>query len=261
MKSKQVFRDEKKWRLSGTKANARYRGVTDLEQYSNFVLESAHDMNLLSHVLTGNKKINMPGHEKAIENNYIALFNGGVSPVMYDSFTASNLMKIDKKRPINVPPLESWESVGGCVVSKTVTGYSLTSPGLVSACGIRTGLFVQSGDVLCIRLRAKTAEAIPDFTIGSENVNGIGSLKKSAIAVDSYGFYVDYRLYCKNHETIFLNIYVHYEPENEVVASSVELMDIGLYYGEEIEVSVTPLNGELKTDLNRMRETLNFLKN
>jgi hypothetical protein len=38
-------------------------------------------------------------------------------------------------------------------------------------------------------------------------------------------------------------------------------MDIGLYYGEEIEVSVTPLNGELKTDLNRMRETLNFLKN
>jgi hypothetical protein len=218
-------------------------------------------MNLLSHILTGNEKTGMPGHEKAIQDNYIALFNGGVSPVMYDSFTASNLVKVNKKRPINVPPLEVWEAVGGCVITKTASGYNLASPGTYSSCGIRTGLFVQSGDILSIRLRAKTAAALPDFTIGSQNVNGIGSLKKTNVQADSYGFYIDYRLYCKNHETIFLNIYVHDQPENDVVASSVDLLDIGLYYGEEITVLATPLNGELKTDLNRMRETLNFLKN
>lgn len=251
-----------KWKPSGAKANARYRGVTDLEQYSNFILESAHDMNLLSHILTGNESTKMPGHEKAIQDNQIALLNGDVSPVAYSSFTSSTLMKIDKNKPIDVPPLHLWEKVGGCEVTKIDEGYRLSSPATFQTCGIRTGLFVSSGDILSIRLRAKTADGIPDFTIGSENLNGgIGDLKIFPVKVDSYGFYIDYRLYCKNHETIFLNMYLYDEPERDVVTSSVELYDIGLYYGEEINVSPVPLNGELKTDLNQIRETLNFLKN
>lgn len=261
MKSKQVFPQEKQWKPSGTKANARYRGVTDLNQYSNFILESAHDLNLLSHILTGNEKTNIPGHEKAITDNYISLFNGDVNPVAYNSFTASNLMRVNKNHPIPVPPMERWESVGGCVAIKTPDGCHLTSPGTFSSSGIRTALFVQSGEIVSIRLRAKSSQDLPDFSIGSQNINGFGDVKKFPIQSDTYGFYIDYRLYCKNHETIFINIYLHDKPSNSVVASSVDLYDIGLYYGEELPVSMTPLNGELKTNLNKMRETLNFLKN
>ena len=261
MKSKQIFRTEKTYKPSSTKANARYRGVTDLNQYSNFVLESAHDMTLLSHIMTGNASTNVPGHEKAVTDNYVALFNGGVSPVMYDSFTASTLMKVNKKSKLKTPAdLTTWESIGNCSVSAITGGYRLSSPGTASSCGIRTPITVYSGQILSLRLRAKTAQALNDFVIGSENLNDIGSLKKFPIKASSYGYFVDYRLYCKNHETIYINLYVHQTPTS-VVASSVELLNIEFCYGEELPVSLIPLNGDLKTDLNQMRETLNFLKN
>jgi hypothetical protein len=260
MQSKQVFHQEKTWKPSGTKANARYRGVTDLEQYSNFVLESAHDMTLLSHVLTGNEKTGVPGHEKAIQDNYIALFNGGVSPVAYDSFTASTLVRLNRNKPIAIPAIETWQSVGGASVVKTSAGYQINSPGTYSTAGIHTSLYVSPGDIICIRLRAQTNTDLLDFSIGSDNLNGIGSLQKFPIKTDTYGFYVDYRLYCRNHETIFLSIYLHDKPATTPVACSAIISDVGLYYADEVPVSLAPLNGELKTDLNIMRETLNFLK-
>lgn len=261
MKSKQISRTEKEWKTSGTKANSRYRGVTDLNQYSNMVLEAAHDMTLLSHILTGNEQTNTPGHEKAIVDNYNSLFNGGVNPVLYDSFTASKLMKVNKKKKINVPSdLTTWESVGGCVTTKTTGGYQLASPGTFSNAGVRTPVYVRPGEILSIRLRAKTAKALTDFSIGSENINVSGSLKKSSVATSTYGYFMDYRLYCTNYETIFLNLYVHHTPQAALTASSVELLDVELFYAEELPVSITPLNGSLKTDLNQIRETLNFLK-
>ncbi len=63
---------EKQWKPSGAIANARYRGVTDLGQYKLTLYQKPFmSMNLLSHLLTGNEKTNVIGHEKAIEDNYI----------------------------------------------------------------------------------------------------------------------------------------------------------------------------------------------
>jgi len=253
---------EKQWKPSGAIANARYRGVTDLAQYSNFILETVHDMNLLSHLLTGNEKTNTLGHEKEIEDNYISLFNGDVSPASYNSFTASNICKVDRNRPVALPALDQWEKINGCTVSKSGTAYTLTSNGQLDPCGIRTGLFVMPGDVIYIRLKIKTTTSggVKGFAFGSQNLNnGAGSLKKMDVSVTNDGFFVDYRLYCMSQETVFLNLYVHNQP-SVLKAQSIEIQSMECFYANEVPVGVTPLNGELKRDLNEMRETINFLK-
>ena len=252
---------EKGWKPSGTKANARYRGVTDLSQYSNFVLETAHDLNLLSHLLTGNEKTNVIGHEKAIDDNHLALFNGG-NPAYYNSFTASTICKVNRDRKVTTPTLDKWESVGGCVVSKVGTGYRLSSNGTLDPCGVRTGIFVMPGDIIFLRLKVNTAISgtVDGFTFGSENVNnGTGSLKKLSFTKTNDGFFVDYRLYCTSQETIFLNLYVHKQPTT-LKAQSVDILSMECFYAEETKVGVKPLNGEMKQDLNESREVINFLK-
>lgn len=50
------MRITKTFKPSFHKANARYRGVTEHSQYTNFVLESAHDLLLLSGIATGMKQ-------------------------------------------------------------------------------------------------------------------------------------------------------------------------------------------------------------
>lgn len=55
---------EKKYKPSFHKANARYRGVTELSQYTNFVLESAHDLLLLGNITEGNEATHKDGHKK-----------------------------------------------------------------------------------------------------------------------------------------------------------------------------------------------------
>ena len=251
---------EKRLKPSGTKSNSRYRGVTDLMQFSNFVLESAHDMNLLAHELTGNEPTGKLGHEKEIEDNYISLFNGGVNPASYSSFTASTICKVNRSRAVKVPALDTWEKVNGCTVTKSGTTYKLSSPGTLDPCGVRTGIFVFPGDIIYFRLKVSSTTNLDAFTFGSENINrGAGDLKKVNIIANSDGLYVDYRLYCTSQETIFLNVYVHKQPST-LKAQSVSVQLIECFYAEEVPVNVTPLNGELKNGLNEMRESINFLK-
>lgn len=251
---------EKKYKPSGTRANARYRGVTEIMQYHNFIMESVHDLNLLSHITTGNEKTQVIGHERAIEDNTLALFNGTREPAMYDTFTASKLCRTIKDDPITLPALENWEKVQGATVTKTATGYTIASDGKLDPKGIRTPLFVMPGDIIYIRLKIKAPFDILGFAFGSENLNqGEGALKKMDVKKTNDGFFVDYRLYCKHQETIFLNLYVHHQP-SELRAQSIEIQSFECMYFRELDVRPVPLNGELKTSLNQTRETINFLK-
>ena len=253
------MRLEKRWKPSGMISNSRYRGVTELMQYSNFILETVHDLNLLSHIITGNEKTNTIGHERAIENNHLSLFNGGVDPAYYNTFTSSSICKIDRNRPIEVPALDKWEAINGATCVATGNGFTLEEPGLKSPGYIRTPIFVMPGDVIFMRFKVKSSMQINDFGFGSENINGLGVVKKIAFAPTTDGFFVDYRLYCKSQQTIYINLYTNYEP-TVLKKQSITIEDFKLFYGQEIPVGVVPLNGNLKRDLNETREVINFLK-
>ncbi|MEC3316203.1 hypothetical protein P9141_25935, partial [Bacillus thuringiensis] len=114
---------EKKYKPSFHKANARYRGVTELSQYTNFVLESAHDLLLLGHITEGNEATNKDGHKKEMYNNFVSIMTGDREVGKSNVFTASTLQKIDYSRTVPVPELDSWSPLNGC--TKTAAGDAI----------------------------------------------------------------------------------------------------------------------------------------
>ena len=254
------MRIEKQWKPSVARTNSRYRGVTKKIQYTNFLLEAVHDMTILCNIMTGNEKTGMLGHELGIENNYLSIFNGDRDPGMYNIFTASKLCKAEKKKPLPLPALDKWEVVNNCTVTKKGDGFLLKSPGLLDPCGIRTPLYVMPGQVLYIRLKLKNTAPVDSFKFGSVNLNqNEGALKSLSFSQSNDGFFVDYRLYCKHQETIFLNLFVHHLPSS-LKAQEIEVLSFEAMYFNELDVATMPLNHQMKSHLNQSRETINFLK-
>lgn len=93
---------EKKYKPSFHKANALYRGVTEHSQYTNFVLESAHDLLKIGHITTGNEVTDIKGHESEMYDNFVSIMTGDSELGKSNLFTASSLQKVDQEIDITV---------------------------------------------------------------------------------------------------------------------------------------------------------------
>lgn len=257
------MRIEKKHKPSFHKANARYRGVTELSQYTNFVLESAHDLLLLGHVTTGNEATNTKGHEKEIRNNFVSIMSGDEGVAKANLFTASTLRKINRERTITVPSIPSWSKVNNCTITTTSDGYKLSSNGLLDPVGISTSLYVEPGDKIYIRLKAKSTSGAPDFSFGSNNKrqspNLSGDTRKVSIGANQGFVTLDYVLRCNYAQTISLNINVHQKP-GVLAAKDVTIKDVEIYYLDEKSIGVSSFDQGIKPAVNEVEERINSIR-
>lgn len=248
---------EKKHKPTFHKANARYRGVTELGQYSNFVLESAHDIVRLNQLISGHEGKGINGQLNDIEDNFRAITSGDREVSSTNLFTATTLNKINEA--VDVPPLEDWSSLNECIVTKTEKGVKLKSKGLSGTVGIYTPLYVQPGQQIYMRLKAKSATGAPTFTIGSSNMrigpSSTGVTKTVSISQNSDFLLMDYTISCKYAETIQLTINVHQSPE-VLREEEVEIEDFKIYYLDSKEIRVKSYYEEIKPTLNSMYEQL-----
>ncbi|MFE7817752.1 hypothetical protein ACFU1R_06060 [Priestia megaterium] len=254
---------EKKYKPSFHKANARYRGVTELSQYTNFVLESAHDLLLLSQITTGSEAINKKGHEEELYENFVSIMTGDKEVAKSNLFTASTLQKIDYSRKVPVPTLSSWSVLNGCTLSQTNGIYKLTSNGLKDPVGMYTTLYVEPGDKIYIRLSVRSSGGAPDFTFGSNNMRlgpgENGDTRKIAVANNNQFIMVDHVLRFQYAESISLNLNVHQNP-NLLTASSVEVKDLEIYYFKEAPVQVSSFDTVIKPSIDELEEKINSIR-
>lgn len=257
------MRLEKRYKPSFHKANAPYRGVTSLNQYSNFVLESAHDILQLSHILTGNEKKGVTGHQKDVEKNFMSIMTGDEEVGRTNLFTSSTLRKIDKERALYTPPVLSWSKLNGCVVTDTGDGYELSSEGLLDPVGIYKNIYVQPGDFIYMRLKAKSVSGAESFSFGSNNkregANKVGDTKQVTL-VAGEGFKVfDYIIACKYAQTISLSINVHEKP-NTLTPTKVIVKDVEVFYMQEKPVRISSFEKDIKPAINTIEERINSMR-
>ncbi|UOE58051.1 hypothetical protein [Cytobacillus oceanisediminis] len=256
------MRLEKKHKPSFHKANARYRGVTEHNQYTNFVLETAHDLVLLINVTKGNQHTQQEGHEKEIYNNFVSVMTGDKEVGKSNLFTASTLQKIDKSRNVPVPGMEGWSSIGGCTVTKSGDSFMLTSQGLIETTGMFSPLYVEPGDKIYIRLKVKSGAGAPYFSFGSNNLRTVeqtGNTKKVEVSAGADYILVDHVLRCHYTEAIQLNINLHESPEF-LQPTSVEIKDLEIHYFQETSVAASSFDTSIKPSVDAMEEKINSIR-
>lgn len=254
---------QKQYKPSFHKANARYRGVTELSQYTNFVLESAHDLFLLSNLTTGNEVINMKGHKEELHDNFVSIMTGDEQVAKSNIFTASTLQKIDYTKPVIVPSLDNWSPLNGCSMTKVDDTYQLTSSGLQDPVGLYSTLYVEPGDKIYIRLKVRSREGAADFSFGSNNIrispSENGNTRKVALEASDDFILLDYVLRCQYAESISLNINVHQDPDI-LKAAAIEVKDLEIHYFEESPINVSNFYTEIKPTVDEIEETLNSIR-
>lgn len=258
------MRIEKKFKPSHHKANARYRGVTEHSQYTNFVLESARDLLVLGNITTGNEKTGDIGHEKAIENNFISVMTGDENVSKSNLFTAATMQKINRSRQVNVPMLSSWLSLNEATITQNGDGsVRIASAGLKDPVGAMTGLYVEPGEILYIRFKAKAAAGAPAFSFGSNNIRINpelnGDTKKMALAASSEYVTVDHTLRIGYAETINLNLNVHESPAL-LQATAIDIKDLEVYYLDESAVQLAAYDRTIKPGIDELEEKINSIR-
>lgn len=257
------MRIEKKYKPSFHKANARYRGVTELSQYTNFVLESAHDLLLLGHITEGNEATNKDGHKKEMYNNFVSIMTGDREVGKSNVFTASTLQKIDYSRTVPVPGLDSWSPLNGC--TKTAAGdvIKLSSNGLLDPVGMFSTLYVEPGDKLYIRMKVRSTGGAADFTFGSNNMrmgpNTNGDTRKVPLPQSNEFITIDYVLRFQYAESVSININVHEKP-NVLKATNIEVKDLEIYYFNETPIQVSSFDTVIKPNVDELEEKINSIR-
>lgn len=256
------MRLEKKYKPSFHKANSRYRGVTEHSHYTNFVLESAHDLLLLSHITTGNQTTLVKGHEEEMYGNFVSIMTGDGEIGRANLFTSSMLQKIDRSRTVPVPGLQSWSALNGCTQTQSGTTFTLSSQGLLDPVGMYATLYVEPGDKIHMRLRVKSTGGAPDFSFGSNNmrVNGnIGDTKKVKILANEEFQIVDHVIRAQYAQFIQLNINVHQAP-NTLSATSIQVKDLEVCYFHEASVQTASFDTVIKPAVNELEEKINSIR-
>lgn len=257
------MRIQKGYKPTHHRANARYRGVTEHAQYTNFVLESAHDLLLLSQIKTGEEKVAKAGHEKEIHQNFISVMNGDGDVGKTNLFTASTMQKIDRNRTVQVPALGSWDLLNGCVRTVSGAGFKLASNGLKDPVGAYSRLYVEPGDRVYLRMKVRSTSGAADFTFGSNNMRiapGVtGNTKKISLPANGEFVYVDHTLQFGYPETVNLNINVHQKP-SVLKAADIEVRDLEVFYIEETPISVASYHTVIKPALDEIEEKINSIR-
>jgi hypothetical protein len=245
------------------RTNSRFRGPTELEKYSNFVLETVHDLKLLSSVMDRNDYIEgHRGHTDYINDNFVAYVGGGV-PITSNIATASTLQvtKEDVFDSLNLMDA-NWVAHNGCSKTQTETGVQLSTSGLLDPAGIKTQKYVEEGDIIYIRMGVRFISGDNEsFTIGSSNINqGDGDLEKFKLPQNGSTIYIDKRLYCKHREPIEININVHNVPDI-LTATNVEVFDVEIKYMSENNLAVAPINTQVKSKVNELEDKVKNIIN
>lgn len=254
---------EKKLKPSYHKANARYRGVTELSQYTNFVLETAHDLLLLSSVTTGNEATQTKGHEQELYDNFVSIMTGDREVGKSNLFTASTLQRIDYSRTVSIPALSKWSVQNGCTMTNTEEVYKLHSNGLLDPVGMYSTLYVEPGDKLYIRLKARSQTGATDFSFGSNNMrmgpDTNGDTRKVALEASADFITLDYVLRFQYAEAVSINLNVHQDPDT-LKAADVEIKDLEIYYFDEVPMSVASFDTDIKPGVDELEEQLNSIR-
>lgn len=258
------MRLKKKHKPSFHKANARYRGVTELSQYTNFVLESAHDLLLLSHVTTGNEATSIKGQEQEIYENFVALTTGEKGVGKSNIETASTLQRIDHSRSVGVPQdLGAWIPLNQCKIKPVGDAYRLSSDAWEDTVGMYATLFAEPGEKFYIRLKVKSETGATDFSFGSNNIRTgpqtQGDTKKVSLEAGADYVTLDYVLTVQYTGAMHLNINVHQDPEY-LKETTVDIKDLEIYYFEERPIHLASLDGYIKPKLDELEEQINSIR-
>lgn len=193
------------------RTNARYRGPTESEKYTNMMGEIAHDIKLLSTKLDRNEFIfNLEkGQSDFIRNNMAVYFNGENKALTSTIGTAAKIIGLQEEvLPLNDIGNAAWTVYGGCVKGGTVTERTLQSPGTQTPSGVNQRIAVVEGQILYFRIKVRLLAGEGQFlSIGSSDVNnGEGVLHSFTLPAGGSYVYVGVMIPCKFKETITLNI-------------------------------------------------------
>lgn len=252
-------------RPSLIRTNSRYRGPTERDKYTNFILETVHDLKLLGAIMDRNEYVpGHRGHTDFIQDNFAAYFSGEGKPITANISSASRLLHV-KDNVFDELDLMSpqWATYGSCIRASTANGVSLESPGLSDPSGIKTQIEVQEGDIIYLRMGVKLLSGDGSaFTIGSHNINqGEIDIKKIEIPSKGTTIFVDKWLYCKHREVIEINIDVHYLPTT-LNPAKVEVFDVEIRYMTDHPLTIQPINTEIKSRVNTLEDRIkNMIRN
>jgi hypothetical protein len=245
------------------RTNSRFRGPTELEKYSNFILETVHDLKLLGSVMDRNDFIDGDkGHTDFIDDNFIAYVSGG-TPIRANVNTASTLYSPIGNVFDEVNLIENtWTTYGGCTKAQVLDGVRLIGDGLLQPAGVGIQKYVEEGDIIYLRMGVKLISGNGSaFTIGSHNINqGDGDTKKIQLPQNGSIIYVDKRLYCKHREPITINIDVYNLPET-LTPATVEISNVEIKYLREEQVNVLPTNTVIKSKINVIESKIDNIIN
>lgn len=244
--------------------NARFRGPTGLSDYSNYLLETIHDMKLLGGTMDRNE--NIPGHRGQsdhIKDNLKAYLHGDAA-ITASVDSATVLFHVTEPVQKNMDIMSTdWADYGSVERSSLqVPGALLSSPGLLDPAGVSTQLIGEEGDIFYLRMKVvhKSGNTL-GFSIGSHNINyGEGDMERKTISQNSTTNYVDKRLYCKHRGPFTVNIDVHNLPDF-LEPGAVEISELSIHYAEEHHLSVSPVDTEIKSRVNQLESKLKNIIN
>ena len=250
-------------RPTAIRTNSRFRGPTELNNYSNFILETIHDLKLLGSVMDRNDFVEgHKGHTDFIDDNFAAYVSGN-APIVANINTASTLCSPVGTAIPDVNLLQTnWAAYGQCQKTGTKEKPILTSPGLLDPCGVGYQKLVEEGDIIYIRMGVKWLSGNNTaFSLGSQNINrNEGDMTRYEISKNGSTNYIDKRLYCKHREPITINIDVHNLP-GALSPASFELSDIQILYLSENRLTVEPIDIVVKSRINNLESNIQNIIN
>jgi hypothetical protein len=251
-------------RPTAIRTNSRFRGPTELGKYTNFVLETVHDLKLLGSVMDRNDFVEgHRGHTDFIRDNFAAYVSGD-APITSSISTASTLYHPIGdvfEEEVNLMD-SSWATYGECMKMQTPDGVVLESTGLLDPVGVAAQKYVEEGDIIYIRMGVRLLYGDnASFTLGSHDINqNEGDITKYEIPQNGSIIYVDKRLYCKHREPISINIDVHNLPET-LEPTSIEVRDVEIKYLSENNVTVEPVDIVVKSRINNLESKIRNIIN
>lgn len=246
-----------------TRTNSRFRGPTELSKYSNYILETVHDLKLLGSVLDRNEFIHgHRGQTDFIKDNFVAYVGGG-EQITSNINTAATLYTPGKPVFDSLDLMDSnWTAYNGCTKTAFQDKIRLQSDGLLDPAGIGIEKQVEEGDVIYIRMGVRLLSGNGSaFTIGSHNINqNEGDVKRFKIPQNGSTIYVDKRLYCKHREPITINIDVQNVPD-VLQETAVEIFNVEIKYMSENSLTVAPTNTVVKSQINNLESNIKNIIN
>lgn len=263
-----IIRDELKPTMMRT--NARYRGITEREKYSNFMGEAIHDLRLLGKVMHGDAQTGTYGQEFSIRDNLSSYITGEGPHIKSNIATATALygttgdVKAEGQKLGDLLPSPSWVPYGGCTKSETEKGTQLASDGAFGISGVGAMLDVEEGQIIYMRMAVRKigSIAVDHFSLGSDDINqGQGDTTKYKIPENGSTIYIDKRLYCTHREPVTLAINVQYMPDT-LQSPVVEISEVEIKYMTENRMSLAALDEEIKPRINLLESKVeNIIKN